>query len=37
MKNNTEIKKKNLREYYEQFYVNKFNNLEEMNKFLDQN
>ena len=29
------IKNKKLREYYEQFYVNKFDNQEEMDNFLE--
>ena len=28
-------KKKSMREYYQQFYANKFNNLEEMDNFLE--
>ena len=30
-----EIKKKSMREYYEQLYENKFDNLEEMDTFLE--
>jgi len=32
---NCRNKKKNIREYYEQLYSNKFDNLEEMDNFLE--
>ena len=30
-----EIQKKNIRQYYEQWYANKFDNLEEKDNFLE--
>ena len=35
MSDTTEIGKKNIKEYYEQLHVNKFDSLEEMDNFLE--